>query len=154
MNVDFSRVYSCTCGDYARHKGPCKHMYPVPRIYNDIEISYEGAPSFSEEATTDENQLHVSLEKTLPLHILLLLEKQRAEKREADMLAKETENARAFEEDEAQLVALLKKIHAALLATKKSKCSFHYLQETIALLHNAYLQVKGLNESGAGRKCQ
>jgi hypothetical protein len=141
-------------GDYTRYKEPCKHMYLVTRIYNDIEISYEGEPSLSKESTADENQLNVSLETILSPQLLVLLQRQRAEKREADLLAKAAENARAFRDGEEQLMALFKKIYEVLSATKKRKCSFQYLQETIALLHSAYLQVKGLNESDAGRKCQ
>jgi hypothetical protein len=94
------------------------------------------------------------LKTILSPQLLLLLQRQRAEKRNADLLAKEAKNARAFEEGEAQLKVLLEKIGTAIWATKKRKCSLQYLQETIALLHNTYLQVKGLNESGAGRKCQ
>jgi hypothetical protein len=41
-------------------------------------------------------------------------------------LAKEAENARAFEEGEEQLMALLNKISLALTAKKKRKCSFQY----------------------------
>jgi len=129
-------------------------MYLVPRIYNEIEISYEGEPSVLEETITSDNKVDVSLEKTLSPQLLLLLQKHRAEKKEAERLAKEAENARAFEEGEAQLRALMEKIDATLRATKKRKCSYQYLQETVAVLHNSYLQVKGLNESGAGRKCQ
>ncbi|KAK3805237.1 MAG: hypothetical protein JOS17DRAFT_768795 [Linnemannia elongata] len=139
---DFACLYSCTCGDYTRYKEPCKHMYLVTRIYNDIEISYEGEPSLSKESATDENRLNLSLETLLSPQLLLLLQRQRAEKREADLLAKAAENARAFEDGEAELMAILQKIYQALAAKKKRKCSFQYLQETIALLHNAYLQVK------------
>ena len=153
-NEDFSCLYFCTCGDYTRCKEPYKHMYLVTRIYNDIEISYEGEPSLSKESTADENQLNVSLETILSPQLLVLLQRQRTEKREADLLAKAAENARAFRDGEEQLMALFKKIYEVLSATKKRKRSFQYLQETIASLHSTYLQVKGLNESGAGRKCQ
>ncbi|KAF9312408.1 hypothetical protein BG006_004383, partial [Podila minutissima] len=81
------------------------HMYLVPRIYNDIEISYEGEPSVSEgesyvteESITSDNRVDASLEKMLSPQLLLLLQKHRAEKREAERLTKEAENARAFEE--------------------------------------------------------
>lgn len=129
-------------------------MYLVTRIYNDIEISYEGEPTLSNESATDENKLGFSLETMLSPQLLLLLQRERATKRQADLLAKEAENAQAFEDGEAELMALLEKIYHALEAKKKRKCSLQYLQETVALLHSAYLQVKGLNESGAGRKCQ
>lgn len=103
-------------------------MYLVTRIYNDIEISYEGEPSLPKESATDENRLNLSLETLLSPQLLLLFQRQRAEKREADLLAKAAENARAFEDGEAELMAILQKIYQALAAKKKRKCSFQYLQ--------------------------
>ena len=155
MSVDFLFLLSCTCDDYVRYKEPCRHMYLVPRIYNDIEISYEGnVETVGLEATVSDNELDIPLENLLSPRLLLLLQKQRAETREADRLAKEAENMRAFEDGEAQLMDILEKIQATIQTAKKRKCSLQYLQETIAVLHNAHLQVKGLNEVGAGRKCQ
>jgi len=130
-------------------------MYLVPRIYNDVEISYEGnVETVALGVTVGDNELDISLENMLSPGLLLVLQKQRAETREADRLAKEAENMQAFKEGEAQLMAVLEKIQASIQTAKKRKCSLQYLQETIAVLHNAHLQVKGLNEVGAGRKCQ
>lgn len=130
-------------------------MYLVPRIYNDIEISYEGNEEMvGMEVTVGDNKLNFSLENLLLPRLLLLLQKQRAEKREVDRLAREAENQQAFKQGEAQLVAILEKIQAAIQTAKKRKCSLQYLQEMIAMLHNTHLQVKGLNEVSAGRKCQ
>jgi len=69
-------------------------------------------------------------------------------------LANEGENVQAFGDGETELMTLLEKMYHVLEAKKKRKCSLLYLQETVALIPSAYLQVKCLNESGARRKCQ
>jgi hypothetical protein len=96
-------------------------MYLVIMIYTDAKISYEGEPSLSKDLTTDETHPFVSLETTLSPHLLLLLQRHRAEKREVDLLAREAENARAFKEGEEQLIVLLNRISLALIAKKKER---------------------------------
>ncbi|KAF9535998.1 hypothetical protein EC957_000966, partial [Mortierella hygrophila] len=51
-----ARLLSCTCPDYVRHKMPCKHMYLVSRIYNSMDISYDGSDMFvRDEGVTDDD---------------------------------------------------------------------------------------------------
>ncbi|KAI8594609.1 hypothetical protein EDD21DRAFT_393290, partial [Dissophora ornata] len=152
--MDRSLLLSCSCPDYVKHRLPCKHMYLVPRIYSDVDISYEGHVETVSPVAAVSDTLDIPLENMLSPRLLLLLQKQRAETREDNRLAKEVENMRAFEHGEEQLMAILEKIQATVQTVKKRKCSLQYLQETIAVLHNAHLQAKGLNEVGAGRKCQ
>ena len=126
----------------------------MERIYNEVQISYEDEPAHSQEPTRGDNKLNTSLDDLLSPQLRLLIQRQMAAKKEADRLAKAAEYTQVFNNGEDELVTLLEKTGTAIVAIKKRKCSLQYLQQTIAAPHNVYLQVKGLNEQAAGRKCQ
>ncbi|KAF9579394.1 hypothetical protein BGW38_004359, partial [Lunasporangiospora selenospora] len=119
MDPNFSYLYSCTCNDYIRNKEPCKHMYLVPKIFQDTKISYEGEPSLP--VPKEMSPSGVSLENMLSPQLQLVLQKQRAEKMEASRLTREAENERVFEESEEQLSTLLMKINREFMAKKRRK---------------------------------
>jgi hypothetical protein len=140
-------------------------MYLVPRIYYEIEASYNGDPSLadekhqeqSEEATGSNNNSYVSLESMLSHRLKLMLQRHRAEKEEGEKLAKaqdkEIREEREWEETQTQLDVDLGTLFD--LVKKPKKCTLLYFKETAALMHTAVLQARGLgNRTGAGRKSQ
>ncbi|KAF9348185.1 hypothetical protein BGX26_000381 [Mortierella sp. AD094] len=85
----------------------------------------------------------------------LMLQKHRAEKEEAERLAKakvkEARQKREWEETQAQFNADLKTLFD--LSKKQKKCTLLYFKETAVLLHTTVLQAKGLgSRTPAGRK--
>lgn len=85
---------------------------------------------------------------------ILQLNKARAERKEAARKAREAELAAVFIECEKRLAALITVIGDEARAYKRRKCSLKYFQSTIAGLERTLHEVKGLNNVGAGRKCQ
>ncbi|KAF9917822.1 hypothetical protein FBU30_000506 [Linnemannia zychae] len=74
--ADFTHLYSYTRDDYTRYKEPCNHMYLEPRIYNDMEVSYEAMLPLLDEKTLDDNKFGITLEEMISPQFLLLLQKQ------------------------------------------------------------------------------
>ncbi|KAF9344663.1 hypothetical protein BGX26_004058 [Mortierella sp. AD094] len=157
----FTHLVSCSCEDFVKEMVPCKHMYLAQRVYPGLKVSYGGDITFKEEVEnpTDNSEPepglpHASLESTLPLHIRLMLQRQRAEKAQAVRIAKQRENDQAFMDCEATMEASLKAIEVALSARRKRRCTLQYMQSTAAALRNMELEVQGLNTSHAGQRCQ
>ena len=86
--------------------------------------------------------------------IIAQLSKARAEKKEAARKDREAEQVLAFKDCEERLTALLATIGDEARAQKRRKCSLQYFQSAIAGLERIVLEIKGLNNVGAGRKCQ
>ncbi|KAF8923992.1 hypothetical protein BGZ58_002311, partial [Dissophora ornata] len=40
VDVERSLLLSCSCGDYSKHRIPCKHLFLVSRIYELFKINY------------------------------------------------------------------------------------------------------------------
>jgi len=131
-------------------------MYLIQRVYQGMEISYGGESTLSQEPelVSQDTNLGPTLESTLPPHILLLLQNERAAKREAARTAREEANEQAFQDCEAELEDTIMKLVSVARATKKRKCTLEYFQSTLAGLKHTLLEVQGLNTARAGRKCQ
>lgn len=151
---DFTLLVSCTCADYVQHKVPCKHMYLTQRIYQGMVISYDGEQPLPQEPVSQGIDFCPSLESTLSPNLILLLQKERALKREAERVAREQANEQAFQECEAELEQCIARLVDVAKRTRKRKCTLQYFQSTLAGLKHTLLEVQGLNASGAGRKCQ
>ncbi|KAK3836266.1 MAG: hypothetical protein J3R72DRAFT_450473 [Linnemannia gamsii] len=148
-----------------RHKMPCKHLYLVSRIYNSMDISYDGSDMFlrDEDVTDDdmnngsevddddssEDEIPAAWRVIVPL-VVLQMELARAEKKAERRKLRESERAIEFN----GLLHLLKSMGDEARATKRRKCTLQYFQSTIADLERTLLGVKGLNTVHAGRKCQ
>ncbi|KAI8606020.1 hypothetical protein EDD21DRAFT_349490 [Dissophora ornata] len=87
-------------------------------------------------------------------HLALQLQRARAVQQEAARVARDAENALKFKDCEAKLQDLMKSILHEAAAIKRRKCTLQYFQSSIAGLERTLLEVKGLNQVGAGRKCQ
>lgn len=95
-NAEAIQLLSCTCASYVRHSVPCKHLYLVSRMYNDMKICYNGIAVPSQNPTIpadhcedgdvsddSDDDLSPRLKAILSPSIVLQLEKARAEKKEA-----------------------------------------------------------------------
>jgi len=130
-------------------------MYLVARIYINLEICYDEGPTHPQEPIVCDNGPTFSLESLLSPHLALQLQRSRAEKQEAARVAREAQNAQIFHECERNLEASVLAIAHEVLAKKnRRKCTLQYLQSVVAGLERTLLEVKGLNQVGAGRRCQ
>ena len=154
-NKAYSHLVSCSCDDFTRHKIPCKHMYLTLRIYLGMRIPYDGEGDLDgkEEVKQDLDCRIPSLESTLPKQIRLLLQRQRAERKELEQITRDIEKEEAFMECETAMKATADAI-VAELHRKKRKCTLEYMQGTSAALRNVYLEVQGLNTVNAGQRCR
>lgn len=129
-------------------------MYLVSRIYRNMEICYDEGPTLPLEPIDDDNNPTFSLEAILSPHLALQLQRARAVQQEAARVARDAENALKFKDCETKLQDLMKSILHEAAAIKRRKCTLQYFQSSIAGLERTLLEVKGLNQVGAGRKCQ
>ncbi|KAK3819330.1 MAG: hypothetical protein J3R72DRAFT_497555, partial [Linnemannia gamsii] len=111
VDAQAARLLSCTCPDYVRHKMPCKHLYLVSRIYNSMDISYDGSDMFlrDEDVTDDdmnngsevddddssEDEIPAAWRVIVPL-VVLQMELARAEKKAERRKLRESERAIEF----------------------------------------------------------
>jgi hypothetical protein len=166
-NAEATQLLPCTCASYVQHSVPCKHLYLVSRMYNDMKICYDGiaVPSQKSSIPTDHcddgdisddsgHDLSPRLKAILSPSLVLQLEKARAEKKEAARKARSSERASAFRKCELRLVSLLVIMGDEAKAKKRRKCTLPYFQSTIAGLERTLLKIKGLNTAKAGRTCQ
>ncbi|KAI8603270.1 hypothetical protein EDD21DRAFT_42873 [Dissophora ornata] len=121
----FTRLLSCTCVSYNKHRVPCKHLYLVLRIYIHMRICYDGSvePHLAlngsglfggdddngdngDGGDSSDDELPARLKLMLNPSIIAQLSKARAEKKEAARKEREAEQVVAFKECEGRLALL------------------------------------------------
>ncbi|KAG0195928.1 hypothetical protein BGX28_000358 [Mortierella sp. GBA30] len=166
VDIERNLLLSCSCADYIRHRIPCKHFYLIVRIFNIFEIKYTPDPeptrddgiddNSNDQITQDPNTMdgtYPPLPAIIPPHIQLLIQAERAKEREAQKRKREEEVKESFKECDAKLKELWFMLGRDIFEGKR-KCTLSYMQAAVATLENARREVKGVNEIGAGRKCQ
>lgn len=165
VDVERSLLLSCTCADYVKHKIPCKHMYLVARLFDVFEICYtpdreppqddnvdNGGDGQDGHDAMDDNDPPV--QAFVPLNVQLLLQAERAKEREARKRKHEEEVAEAFKDCDARLKEIWVTMGNYIIKDVNRKCTLDYMRATVATLENACRDLKGVNEIGAGRRCQ
>ena len=87
-------------------------------------ISYDGEQPLSQEPASQSIGLCPSLESTLSPNLILLLQRERTLKREAERVAKEKADEQAFQECEAELEQCVAKLVDVAKGIRKRKCTF------------------------------
>ncbi|KAK3835443.1 MAG: hypothetical protein J3R72DRAFT_451572, partial [Linnemannia gamsii] len=146
VDAQAARLLSCTCPDYVRHKMPCKHLYLVSRIYNSMDISYDGSDMFSTDEgrrryDSSEDEIPAAWRVIVPL-VVLQMELARAEKKAERRKLRESERAIEFNGCEKRTVTLIENRWVMRHALPKEKVHSQYFQSTIADLERTLLGVR------------
>ena len=82
MDMAKNLLLSCSCLDYCQHKIPCKHMYLVQRVQDDLGIKYSADLVPNSGMVNNGDYSEAVLGNTFSQHVLHQLQVARAEERQ------------------------------------------------------------------------
>lgn len=152
VDVEKSHILSCTCPDQTRHKLPCKHMYLVSRIYEDLNVRIRGGPMRANPDRTQETggideRFMPSPESVISSHLLQQLQAARAKDMEEKKRRREEATAQAFKECEKELMDLWKEVGGIVCDNGKRRCTLKDMETSVAELRSV---VRNMKDRGVG----